>query len=86
MIPVLARFRLHVEDGPRFGLWIPLPLVYLLLLPVLVLALPVLLVACLVAAVNPIRALAAAGRVWAAAGGTSFEVESREISVLLRIR
>jgi hypothetical protein len=86
MIPVLARFRLRVEDGPRFRLWIPLPLVYLLLLPVLVLALPVLLVACLVAAVNPIRALAAAGRVLTAAGGTSFEVESREVSVLFHIR
>lgn len=85
MIPVLARFRLRVEGGPRFGLWIPLPLVYLLLVPVLVLALPILLVACLVAAVNPIRALAAAGRVLAAAGGTSVEVESREVSVMFHI-
>jgi hypothetical protein len=86
MIPVLARFRLRVEAGPRFGLWIPLPIVYLLFVPVLVLVLPVIFVACLVAAVNPVRALAAAGRVLAAAGGTSVEVESREVSVLFHIR
>jgi hypothetical protein len=86
MIPVLARFRLRLKAGPRFGLWIPLPIVYLLLAPVLVLSLPVLFVACRVAAVNPIRALAAAGRALAAAGGTCVEVESREVSVLLHIR
>jgi hypothetical protein len=87
MIPVLARFRLRVGDGRRFGPWIvPLPLVYLLLAPVLILALPVLIVACLVASVNPIRALAAAWRVLAAAAGTAVEVETREVSILFHIR
>jgi hypothetical protein len=86
MMPVVARFGLRVEGGRRFGLWIPLPLVYLLLTPVLVVALPVLVVACLVAAVNPIRLLAIAGRILAATRGTALEIESREVSVLFHVR
>ncbi|HXM58693.1 MAG TPA: hypothetical protein VOB72_25055 [Candidatus Dormibacteraeota bacterium] len=86
MIPVLARLRLRVEDGPRFRLWFPLPLLYVLLLPFLVLALPFLVVACLVADVNPLPALAASARVLAALRGTSVEVESREVSIRVHIR
>ena len=85
MIPVLARIRLHVEDGPRFGLWIPLPLVYVLLLPFVLVALPFAVVACLLAAIDPLRALAAAWAVLAASAGTSFQVESREVSIRFHI-
>jgi hypothetical protein len=86
MMPVLARLGLRVGDGRRFRLWIPLPLVYLLLAPLLVLALPVFIVFCRGAGVDPIRSLAVAGRILAATRGTAVEVESREVSILLHIR
>jgi hypothetical protein len=86
MMPVLARFGLRVGDGRRFRLWIPLPLVYLLLAPFLVLALPVLVVLCQRAGVDPIRSLAVAGRILAATRGTAVEVESREVSFLFHVR
>jgi hypothetical protein len=85
-MPVLARLGLRVGGGRRFRLWIPLPLVYLLLAPLLVLAMPVLLVLCLHAAVNPVRLLAVAGRILAATRGAAVEVESREVSFLVHIR
>jgi hypothetical protein len=86
MMPVLARLGLRVGDGRRFRLWIPLPLVYLLLAPLLVLALPVLLVLCPRVGVSPVRLLVVAGGILAATRGTAVEVESREVSVLLHIR
>ena len=86
MIPVLARVRFRVVDGPRFRLWIPLPLVYALLLPFVVVALPFVLVACAIAAVNPIPPVVAGARVLAALRGTSVEIESREASILFHIR
>ena len=85
-MPVLARFGLRVGDGRRFRIWIPLPLVYLLLAPFLVLALPVLIVFCRRAAVDPVRVLTVAGRILAATRGTAVEVESREVSVLIHVR
>jgi hypothetical protein len=87
-MPVLARLGLRLGNGRRLALWIPLPLVYLLLAPVLVLTLPVavLVVLCLGAAVNPIRLLAVAGRILAATRGTAVEFESREVSFLVHIR
>ncbi len=57
MIPFVARVTL--ERGPRsVHLWIPLAIVWLLLLPALLLLLPLVLVACLVARVPPRDAFA----------------------------
>jgi len=45
MIPMLLRIRGIDHNGERFSLWLPLFLIYLILLPLLVLLFPIILLA-----------------------------------------
>ncbi len=85
MIPVLAIVGLRRAGGRSFRLWVPLALVWLLLLPFAVVLLPVFVVACLATAVNPLRALWIGWQVLGALGGTRVEVGDCESSFLVHI-
>jgi hypothetical protein len=61
MIPLVAVVSLRNEDSRTFRFWIPLGLIWILLLPVAVLLSPLIFVACLFCRVNPFRAF---GLLW----------------------
>ena len=85
MIPVLADFRIQVEQGRRWRIWFPLPVLWVLLLPFAIVLLPVFVAYCLRWECNPITALVALGRLMAALAHTHIEVESRDVSILIAI-
>ena len=49
MMPMLLRLRGINENGKRFTLWLPLFLIYIILLPLLIIPLPLVLLAALIA-------------------------------------
>ncbi len=80
MIPLLAVIRV---DWLR--LWIPLFLVWLLLLPFILLLLPVAILVCLALQVNPFQALAVFWHVFTGLRGTNIEVNDPNSVVRVRI-
>ncbi len=77
MIPFVAAVSLHNQQSRTFRLWIPLFLVWLLLLPLGVLLSPFIFLICLVSRVNPFRGLAAMWQILWTLHDTQFEVEHR---------
>ena len=77
MIPLAAVVRLRHEDSRTFRLWIPLFLVWLLLMPLGVVLSPFILIACLVCRVNPFRGVAVTWQFLRALADTDVEVEHR---------
>ncbi|HUO01305.1 MAG TPA: hypothetical protein VMU31_00895 [Rhizomicrobium sp.] len=78
----------HVKPaGWRRGirLWLPLFLVWLLVLPLLILLLPFLLVGALVMGINLWRSLKAINGVLAATRGTHVEVDNRDTKFFIRL-
>ncbi len=68
-----------------FRLWVPLFLLWLLLLPFALLALPVLFIVCLVSRVNPFEAIATFWGICAGFRDMHIEIDSGEVLVLIRI-
>ncbi len=68
-----------------FRLWVPLFLLWLLLLPFALLALPVLFIVCLVSRVNPFEAIATFWAICAGFRDTHIEIDNGEALVLIRI-
>lgn len=85
MIPSLAVIRVRSRRGRGFHLWIPLVLVWVLLLPVALLVLPFFLLYCLVGRLRVARAMNACQSLFRGLKGTQIEVENRACSVSLRI-
>jgi hypothetical protein len=86
MIPLVGV--INVKHWPRsrsFCLWIPLFLVWLLLLPFAILLLPVFFVVCLFCRVNPFQAIATFWSILAGFRDTHIEIDNREALVLIRI-
>jgi hypothetical protein len=86
MIPLVGV--INVKHWPRsrsFRLWIPLFLLWLLLLPFAVLLLPVFFVVCLICRVNPFRAIATFWSILASLRDTHIEIDNRDALVLIRI-
>jgi hypothetical protein len=86
MIPLVGV--INVRHWPRsrsFRLWIPLFLLWILLLPFALLALPAFFVVCLIGRVNPFRALTTFWSIFASFRDTHIEIENREALVLIRI-
>jgi len=77
MIPLVAVVRLRNQDSRTFRLWIPLFLVWLLLLPLGILLSPFIFIACLVCRVNPFREVAVIWQILNALADTNVEVEHR---------
>jgi hypothetical protein len=80
MIPLFAVVRVD-----RLRLWVPLFVVWLLLLPFLLLLLPLMTLACLFLGINPLRACAAFWQTLSGLRGTHIEVNDGESLVLVRI-
>jgi hypothetical protein len=86
MIPMVGV--ISVRRWPRsrsFRLWIPLFLLWLVLLPFALLALPLLLIVCLIRRVNPFEAIATLWHILVALKDTHIEIDNRNALVLVRI-
>lgn len=73
------------DSGERFGLWIPLFLIWLLVLPLVLVLLPLAALALLALRVNPFRAFAAFWQTLAGLTGTHIEVNAPDALVYVRI-
>jgi len=85
MIPFVAVVSLRNQESRTFRLWIPLFLVWLLLLPLAVLISPLIFVACLFCRVNPFRGVAVMWQILNALADTDVEVEHRSAGMSFHI-
>lgn len=85
MIPFVAVVSLRNQDSHTFRLWIPLFLIWLLVLPLVVLVSPFVFTACLVCRVNPFRGLGVMWQILTALADTSIDVEHRSAGVSFHI-
>ena len=85
MIPLLLTVRIGGAGSRGVPLWVPLFLVWLLLLPLALLLLPLFLVGCLIGMLNPFRVLWVFWGILNGARGTSVEAANSRHAVLIRI-
>ena len=85
MIPLLLTVRIGGAGSRGVPLWVPLFLVWLLLLPLALLLLPLFLVGSLIGMLNPFRVLWVFWRILNGARGTSVEAANGRHAVLIRI-
>jgi len=85
MIPFVAVVSLRNQQSRTFRLWVPLFLVWLLLLPLVILLSPVVFLACLVCRVNPFRGVAVMWQILNALTDTQLEVEHRSAGMSFHI-
>jgi hypothetical protein len=85
MIPFVAVVSLRNQESRTFRLWIPLFLIWLLLLPLAVLVSPFVFIACLFCRVNPFRGVAVMWQILNALTDTNIEVEHRSAGVSFHI-
>ncbi len=84
MIPFVAR--ISVRRGTRhLRLWIPLAIVWLLLLPALLLLIPLGLVACVITRVDPLRAAGSLWSILCGVQGSEIEFENSGGSVSIYV-
>ncbi|HTC48443.1 MAG TPA: hypothetical protein VK722_14050 [Candidatus Aquilonibacter sp.] len=75
MIPFVAMVSLRGRQSRTFRLWIPLFLVWVLLMPLAVVLSPVIFIVCLACQVNPFRGFAAVWQLLSALSHTECAVE-----------
>lgn len=85
MIPLFAVIGFRSRGRHNIRLWLPLFLVWLVLLPLVLLVLPFAVLACLIVQMNPWRSIAGSWQVLAGLRGTHIEVADAEHYVLVRI-
>ena len=85
MIPMSAALYVQKPSGGVFHLWIPLILLWLLLLPLVVLISPLFLIACLVLEVNPFRVAGVFWQMLSSLSGTHAEIRHERAHLSLRI-
>ena len=85
MIPLLLTVRIGGAGSRGVPLWVPLFLVWLLLLPLALLLLPLFLGGCLIGMLNPFRVLWGFWGILNGARGTSVEAANGRHAVLIRI-
>ena len=85
MLPLVVRVHVTGRAGRGVRLWIPLFLMWLLLLPFALIVLPVLFVVCIVVDVDPLPALVAIWRVLCGLSGAHVEVEAPDASVFVHV-
>jgi hypothetical protein len=85
MIPFVAVVSLRNHESRTFRLWIPLILIWLLLLPLGVLLSPFIFIACLVCRVNPFRGVAVMWQILNALTDTNIQVEHRSAGLSFHI-
>jgi hypothetical protein len=75
MIPFVAMVSVRGKESRTFRLWVPLFLVWLLLMPLAIVLSPVIFILCLVCRVNPFRGFATVWQLLCALSHTECEVE-----------
>jgi len=85
MIPFVAVVSLRNRESCTFRLWIPLFLIWLILLPVAVLLSPIIFPVCLVCRVNPFSGVALMWQILTALTDTKLEVEHRSAGLSFHI-
>ncbi len=85
MMPLFAVLKVRKATSRGLRLWIPLFLVWLLLLPLVLLLSPLFFMACSLGRLNPFRALSVAWQVLGALSGTHIELASSGTSIGIRI-
>jgi uncharacterized membrane protein len=85
MIPFVAVVSLRNQESRTFRLWIPLFLIWLLLLPLAILLSPFIFVARLFCRVNPFRGIAVMWQILNALADTNVEVEHRSAGMSFHI-
>lgn len=77
MIPFVAVVSLRNQRSRTFRIWLPLFLVWLLLIPLGIVLSPFIFIACLVCRVNPFRGIALMWQIVSALSDTQLELEHR---------
>jgi hypothetical protein len=85
MIPFVAVVSLRNQESRTFRLWIPLILVWLLLLPLVIVLSPFIFLACLACRVNPFRGVGVLWQILNAMTNTKFELEHRSAGMSFHI-
>jgi hypothetical protein len=85
MIPFVAVVSLRNQESRTFRFWIPLVLIWLLLLPLGILLSPFIFIACLFCQVNPLRGVALVWQILNALSDTELEVEHRSAGMSFHI-
>jgi hypothetical protein len=81
MIPFVAVVSLRGQESSTFRLWVPLILLWLLLVPIGILLSPLIFIGCLACRVNPFRAFSIGWQILAALNDTEVEIEHRSAGV-----
>jgi hypothetical protein len=85
MIPFVAVVSLRNRESHTFRLWIPLLLMWLLLIPLGILLSPFIFIGFLVCRVNPFRGVAVLWQILTALADTKLEVEHRSAGLSFHI-
>jgi hypothetical protein len=85
MIPFVAVVSLRNQESRTFRLWIPLVLIWLLLVPLAVLLSPFLLIVCLVCRVSPFRVVAVLWQILSALNDAEVAIEHRSAGMSFHI-
>jgi hypothetical protein len=85
MIPFVAVISLRNQESRTFRLWIPILLIWILLLPLALLLSPFIFIVCLVGRVSPFRAVVVLWQIVWALNDTEFEVENRSAGMSFHI-
>jgi uncharacterized membrane protein len=85
MIPFVAVISLRNQESRTFRLWIPLVLLWVLLLPLGALLSPFIFIACLVCRVNPLRGVVVMWQILNALTDAELEVEHRSAGISFHI-
>jgi hypothetical protein len=85
MIPFVAVVSLRNHESSSFRLWVPLILIWLLLLPLAILLSPFIFIACLLCRVNPFRGVAVVWQILNALADTNIEVQHRSAGMSFHI-
>lgn len=85
MIPFVAVVSLRNQESRTFRLWIPLFLIWFLLLPLAILLSPFIFIACLFCRVKPLRGVAVLWQILTSLADTNVEVEHRSAGMSFHI-
>lgn len=85
MIPLIATLRFQHRQKHKFNLWIPLFLIWVLLLPVLIIISPFFLLICLIGLINPAKAVTAFWEILSSIRGTNIEISEKKNKFFLNI-
>jgi hypothetical protein len=85
ILPLIAVVRIRTFEGRALNFWVPLFLIWLLLVPFLIVLLPVFVIVCLAVGVDPLNAIATFWRVFAGFAGTHVEVDSPSSTVFVHV-